>query len=68
MENNKKICKNKKCMKPLPDGYKHKYCESCRNRYIQRGKNILKGIGSAACTVVVTAIGAALCKEKKPKK
>lgn len=62
-----KICKNKKCMKPLPDGYKHKYCESCRNRYIQREKNILKGIGSAACTVAVTVIGAAFCKEKKPK-
>lgn len=54
-------------MKPLPDGYKHKYCESCRNRYIQREKNILKGIGSAVCTVAVTVIGAAFCKEKKPK-
>ena len=26
-----KKCKNKKCQRPLPEGYKYKYCESCRN-------------------------------------
>ena len=29
-----KYCKNKDCNKPLPDGYKHKYCEACRNKRV----------------------------------
>lgn len=59
MEN--KVCKNKKCLKPLPIGYKHKYCEACRNQQVQKVKKGLKtavGIaGSAACfavTIVTT--------------
>lgn len=40
MEN--KVCKNKKCMKFLPAGYKHRYCEACRNRQAQKLKNGLK--------------------------
>lgn len=54
MEN--KVCKNKNCLKPLPDGYKHMYCEACRNKQAQKVKNGLKaaaGIaGTAACFAV----------------
>ena len=58
MEN--KVCKNKNCLKPLPDGYKHMYCEACRNKHAQKVKNGLKaaaGIAGAACfaVTIVTA-------------
>lgn len=59
MEN--KVCKNKKCMKPLPEGDKHKYCEACRNQHAQKVKNGLKAAaglaGTAACfaVTIVTA-------------
>lgn len=59
MEN--KVCKNKKCMKPLLEGYKHKYCEACRNQHAQKVKNGLKAAaglaGTAACfaVTIVTA-------------
>ena len=55
MEN--KVCKNKKCLKPLPKGYKHKYCEACRNQHAQKVKNGLKAVGTAACfaVTIVTA-------------
>ena len=39
MEN--KVCKNKKCLKPLPEGYKHKYCEACRNQQVQNVLQLL---------------------------
>ena len=48
-----RVCKNKKCQKPLPDGYKHKYCEACRNNQAHTAKNIGKG----ALAVLVTAGG-----------
>lgn len=50
MEN--KVCKNKKCLKPLPKGYKHKYCEACRNQHAQKMKNSLNVVEMAACLVV----------------
>lgn len=31
-----RICKNKKCQKVLPAGYKHKYCEACRISMLKR--------------------------------
>lgn len=40
-----RVCKNKKCQKVLPEGYRHRYCEACRNRHAQTAKNVLKGIG-----------------------
>ena len=50
-----RVCKNKKCQKPLPDGYKHKYCEACRNNHAHTAKNIGKGalafLGTAALTI-----------------
>ena len=59
MEN--KVCKNKRCMKPLPEGYKHKYCEACRNQHARGVKSGLKAAaglaGTAACfaVTIVTA-------------
>jgi len=37
------ICKNKDCQKILPKDYKHKLCESCRNKRIDKVKNFGKG-------------------------
>lgn len=63
-----RVCKNKKCQKPLPEGYKHKYCEACRNQQAQKAKNTLKGIGAglgtAAC-VAITVVTAGKVKIKK---
>ena len=57
MEN--KLCKNKNCMKQLPDDYKYKYCEACRNQHVQKAKNSFKMVagvaGTAACFVVSVA-------------
>ena len=49
MEN--KVCK--KCQKPLPEGYKHKKCESCRNAQVQGVKNGLKAAAGVASFAVV---------------
>lgn len=66
MEN--KVCKNKKCLKPLPEGYKHKCCEACRNQQAQKVKNGLKAVagvaGSVAC-VAVTIVAAGKVNPKK---
>ena len=52
-----KICKNKKCQKPLPEGYKYKYCEACRNQQAQNvkraGKAGLGILGTVASLAVV---------------
>jgi len=54
-----KKCKNKKCQKSLPEGYKHKYCENCRNEQVKKIKNagkialtVVGIVGSAVITVV----------------
>lgn len=51
-----RVCKNKKCQKVLPLGYKHKYCEACRNQQVENVKNIgkvvLGGVGAIASVVV----------------
>lgn len=49
-------CKNKKCQRTLPEGYKHKYCENCRNEHVKR----IKDAGKAVAGVVVIIGGAAL--------
>lgn len=53
-----RVCKNKKCQRPLPEGYKHKYCESCRNNQVkmvrETGKKVLGFVvmlGGVAVTV-----------------
>ena len=54
-----RVCKNKKCQKLLPAGYKHKYCEACRNQHAQIAKNIMKGVAAGvgtAASIVVFAI------------
>lgn len=54
MESSK--CKNKKCQRPLPEGYKHKYCESCRNQHVKHfkeaGKTVLAVVGSVVIAIV----------------
>lgn len=51
-----KKCKNKKCQRILPDGYKHKYCENCRNEQAQKAKNFGKGALSVVAVVGGTLI------------
>ena len=43
-------------MKPLPKGYKHKYCEACRNQHAQKVKNGLKVAASLAGTAACLAV------------
>ena len=52
-----RVCKNKKCQKILPVGYKHKYCEACRNQHAQTVKSVFKGIGAAGGAAVAFIIG-----------
>lgn len=37
-ESDVRVCKNKKCQKVLTAGYKHRYCEACRNKHAQTAK------------------------------
>lgn len=37
-----KTCK--KCGKILPEGYKYRCCENCRNEKVQKAKDIGKGV------------------------
>lgn len=43
-----KYCKNKKCGKKLPDDFKGKYCERCRNK---QSTNVKNGATIAGCLV-----------------
>lgn len=56
MKNNSEIRLCKKCQKPLPIGYKYKYCEACHNRQAQMIRNGFKGAiglaGTAACVML----------------
>ena len=51
-----KHCKNKNCQRPLPEGYKYKYCEHCRSERAQQ----IKRAGKAALGVVVMVGGTAV--------
>ena len=51
-----RVCKNKKCQKILPNGYKYNYCEACRNQQAQTAKRVLKGVGLGAGTVATIAV------------
>lgn len=55
MEETKK-CKNKKCQRTLPEGYKHNYCENCRNKQVKRIKDAGKAVGSVVVLVGGTVI------------
>lgn len=63
MEN--KICRNKNCMKPLPVGYKYKYCEACRNQQVQKMKNGLKIAAFFAGPAIITKVIVGKIKPKK---
>ena len=47
----KKICKNKKCQRFLPEGYKHKYCENCIAKQAGGVKKTLKGAVGVVGTI-----------------
>lgn len=66
MEN--KVCKNKKCLKPLPEGYKHKYCEACRNQQAQKVKSGLKAAAGVAGSVACVAVTIVTAGRVNPKK
>lgn len=62
-----KKCKNKKCQRSLPNGYKHKHCENCRNRQVKGIKDIAKKtLGVMVSIGGAVAIGFA-SKEKELK-
>ena len=64
MEN--KVCK--KCQKPLPEGYKHKKCESCRNTQVQGVKNGLKAAAGVAGAIASFAVVVVTKGKINPKK
>ena len=51
-----RLCKNKNCQKVLPTGYKHRYCEACRNKHAQTVKNVLKRVGAGVATIGSVAV------------
>ena len=74
-ESDVRVCKNKKCQKVLPAGYKHRYCEACRNKHAltaknspARSKNVLRGIGAGAATVASVAVVVVTGGKINPKK
>lgn len=52
MDNN--VCK--KCKKPLPQGYKHKKCESCINAQVEMVKKGLVTAGSVVASVAIAVV------------
>lgn len=52
----KEIKKCKKCQRSLPEGYKYKRCENCRNKYIKRIRDAGKTVAGVAVSVGATAI------------
>lgn len=58
-----KLCKNKECNKPLPEGYKHSYCESCRNKQAQKIKNVVKKTGGTALSLALLVVSAGKIKK-----
>ena len=62
------VCKNNKCQKVLPAGYKHKYCEACRNKHAETAKNVLKGLGVGVATVASVAVVVVTGREINSKK
>lgn len=63
-----KYCKNKDCKKVLPLGYKHKYCEACRNKQAQKVKSGLKAAAGAAGTAACIAVTIVTAGKINPKK
>lgn len=57
-------CKNKKCGRVLPEGYKHKYCENCRNAQADATKKGIMGTLGVIATIVLTVATAGKFKSK----
>ena len=62
-----KLCKNKKCQKPLPEGYKYKYCESCRAKQANGVKKKRKKLLAVVGVVGTTALTVLTARKIKPK-
>lgn len=60
-----KKCKNNKCMRVLPKGYKFDYCENCRNEQAKNVKNAGKGL--LGIVGLVGGIAIAIITKKGPK-
>lgn len=54
-----KKCKNKKCQRLLPEGYRYNYCENCRNEQVKHFKGVCKGALGVAVMIGGTAISIA---------
>lgn len=52
-----KMCKNKNCKKVLPEGYKHRYCEACRNVQAEHVKKGFKAVGGTLLSVGLLVVG-----------
>ena len=57
MSTEQKICKNKSCQKVLPAGYKHRYCEACRNVQIENVKKGAKAVGGTILSIGLLVVG-----------
>lgn len=57
----------KKCQKPLTEGDKYKYCESCRNGQVETAKKVFTGIGATAGTALAIVVAVATKGKIKPK-
>lgn len=57
MEKEQRTCM--KCKRPLPEGYRHLCCESCRTKQVENVKKAAKTVMgvSAAVASIVVAIG-----------
>ena len=51
-----KKCKNKNCQKPLPEGYKYKYCEKCRNHHVKHFKDAVKAVGAVVASIAIAVV------------
>jgi hypothetical protein len=60
-------CKNKKCQRPLPEEYKHKHCENCRNEQVKQIKDSAKAIVGVVVLVGGPALAAVTKGKFKPK-
>ena len=59
-----KRCKNKKCQKPLPEDYKYRYCEHCRNKHADTFKQI-RNVAGGLLVVALTVVTKGNFKPKK---
>lgn len=67
MNSNSEIRVCEKCQKALPDGYKYKCCEACRNRAADSLKKGLQAFGAVALTIASVAVAAITGGKINPK-